>query len=383
MALKQLEKLDVYYGSSRRSVTLYSGDLAALGSVDAVDYMAVSTLPNFYLEDSGTLLYSLAKKGVSVKALSQNKDTDYRPEIPCWISKPVSNINANRLIIFEPNQPKTTAYDLIPYIFSAIALRARGRASDLKIALPMLCTGKSGADSLEILEALFYSSVHWGAMKFPFKEIKLVIYDNDSRKEALRQKFKELKYSYEHLENLFSTKAYTFYAKQALTSIEGVQLPEYLTQRQYFAIRLYTGNYYTTINRILRKNDRKSPEHKKHMPLFEALDTGLMNIPPYKGMTYRGTYLNQQELDKHKVGASYRNLAYTSTAYKKGGWYSSAYVKLDIDCHTGSCVEPYSYFPGENEILYVRGMDYKILTKNYDGKDYYFKTNECVNKFRR
>lgn len=382
MALQLLESLDVFYGKSKRSVSLYSGDLSELGTKDAVDYMAVSTLPNFYLADSGTLLYSLNSKGVSIEALSKNKAVDYRPEIPCWISKEVKGIQSKRLIIFEPDDPVNNAYDWVTYIFSAIAMREHGRTKDIKVAMPMLCTGKSGADSIEIMEAMFFASVHWGAMKFPFGEIKLVIYKNRSDKDAIRKKFKELKDSYEHLETLYNTPAYNFYVKQSLDKMQSIKLPDYLTKRQYFAIHLYTSNYYITINSILRSYNRKSKEYKKMMPLFEALDTGLMNLYPYAGVTYRGTTLKEEELDKHKVGASYLNLAYTSTAYEKGRWYNSGNVSLDIGCRTGCCIEDFSYFKCEKEVLYVRRMSYKILQAEHDSR-YYFKTDECIEKFRR
>lgn len=382
MALQLLESLDVYYTKSKRNVSLYSGDLSALDAKEAVDYMAVSTLPNFYLADSGTLLYSLDKKGVSVEALSKDKAVDYRKEIPCWISKEVKGIQSRRLLIFEPDNPSNNAYDLVTYIFSAISVYEQGRTSGLKIAIPMLCTGKSGADPIEMIEAIFFAAVHWGAMKFPFQEIKIVIYPNSGFKNAVRQKFVQLKDAYLHLESLYNTRAYSFYAKQAMDGARNGNYSEYLTQRQYYAIHLYTTNFYTTINSILRKNDRKSEEYKHMLPLFEALDTALMNLPPYVGMTYRGTYLQPEEISKHKVGSSYLNLAYTSTAYKIGGWYDVGNTCLDINGHTGSCIEKYSEFHSENEVLYVHGMSYKVLEARHDSR-YYFKTDECVEKFRR
>lgn len=382
MALQLLESLDVYYGKSKRNVSLYSGDLSELDADEAVDYMAVSTLPDFYLADSGTLLHSLNKKGVSVEALSKDKDEDYRQEIPCWVSKEVNGIQSKRLIIFEPTNPRDNAYNYVTYIFSAIAVREKGRTADLKIAMPMLCTGKSGADPIEMMEAMFFAAVHWGAMKFPFKEIKIVIYQNSSDQNAIRQKFIELKYAYLHLESLYNTRAYNFYVKQAMEGIQDVELPDYLTQRQYFAIHLYTGNYYITINSILRKNDKKSTEYKHMLPLFEALDTGLMNLLPHVGMTYRETYLQSEEINKHKIGSSYLNLAYTSTAYEKGGWYYSGNVSLDINNHTAGCIEKFSYFPNEKEVLYVRGMSYKVLDGRHDSR-YYFGADECVERFRR
>lgn len=382
MALQLLESLDVYYGKSKRTVSLYSGDLSELDAGEAVDYMAVSTLPNFYLADSGTLLYSLNRKGVSVEALSKDKAADYRQDIPCWISKEVQGIHSKRLLVFEPDNPQNNAFDFVTYLFSAIAAREQGRSAGLKLAMPMLCTGKSGADSVEMMEAIFFAAVHWGAMKFPFQEIKIVIYKNSAARNAIVQKFVQLKDAYLHLDSLYSTRAYAFYVKQTLDGMQDVSLPEYLTKRQYFAIRLYTSNYYTTINRILRENNKKSQEYKQMLPLFEALDTGLMNIPPRIGMTYRGTYLQPEELNKHKVGSSYFNLAYTSTAYQAGGWYHAGNTSLDINCHTGSCIEEYSHFRNEREVLYVRGMSYKILDAKHDGR-YYFNTDECVEKFRR
>lgn len=383
MALQLLESLDVFYGKSKRNVSLYSGDISALNNNEAVDYMAVSTLPNFYLADSGTVLSSLNKKGVSVEALSKDKAVDYRLEVPCWISKKVKGIHSERLIIFEPNDPKNNAYDLVTYIFSAIAMYEQGRKRDLKVAMPILCTGRSGADPVEMMEAMFFAAVHWGAMKFPFRKINIIIYQSNSAKDIIRQKFIKMKDTYLNLESLYDTIAYKYFAQQVMDGIQKVKLPKYLTKRQYFAIRLYSSNFYTTINRVLRNNDSKSEEYKKMLPLFEALDTGLMNLPPYVGMTYRGANLKQEELDKHKVNALYLNLAYTSTAYEQGGWYYSKDVRLDINCHTGSCIEQFSYYPSEKEVLYVRGMSYKILEAKPGSIKSYFKTDENVKKFRR
>lgn len=170
--------------------------------------------------------------------------------------------------------------------------------------------------------------------------------------------FSDLKYRYENLETLFQNQQYQFYAAQALSG--AAEDDEYLTPRQRYAIRLYTGNYYFTMNTILRRGDKKAEDYIRHKPLFEAMDTALRNLPLYQGTVYRGEgVLSPQRREENMPGRHVKNPAYTSTSYEQGAFYHQA-TRFDIQSLTGTKVEQYSIFPNEREVIMEREFGYCV-----------------------
>lgn len=363
MGIELKDELQVYFRNDQRIVKLFQGDITSPEATEQADYLAVSVFPGDYTETPGSVITALAAKGVHLSELAKNKAVSYIDPYACWISQPVEGQSFKRIICLEAPIPLGDAtFDLVTYLFSAIAEFQKDKKSDVVVALPMLCCGYGRLRDKDMLEALFYAAVHWGAMEFPFREIRLV-YFQESQNDALQKVFTDLKYKYEHLESLFQNQRYQFYASQALNG--AAEDDEYLTPRQRYAIRLYTGNYYMTINRILRENNKKSEEYIRHKPLFEAMDTAVRNLPLYLETVYRGEgTLSPQRRQENMPGNHVTNLAYTSTAYQKIGFYYRA-TRFDIQSLTGTKVEQYSVFPNEKEVTMERGLCYCVT----DAKD--------------
>lgn len=363
--MKEIDNLQVYYRADAREVRLFQGDITSFDSSEQFDYIAVSAFPGDYSKTQGSVIAALAARGVDMSELAKDKEVSYLDSYACWISRPIEGQSFKRIICMEAPKPwGDSTFDLVTYLFSAIAEFQKGNVSDVRIALPMLCCGSGGLNTEEMLETMFYAAVHWGAMVFPFREIRLVYYGN-RYDAALRNRFLDLKDKYMNLESLFQNRRYQYYASQALN--EAVGNDEYLTPRQRYAIRLYTGNYYVTINRILRENNRKSEEYRRHKPLFEAMDTALRNLPLCSQTVYRGEkVLSPQRKQENMPGNHVTNLAYTSTSYEKGFFYHQQ-TRFDIESLTGTKVEQYSMIPNEKEVILERKMSY-LVTDTEEGE---------------
>lgn len=381
MALTKLSSLEVFYGSSPRYLCLCEGDLSTLSVEDNVTYLGVSALPNDYAPTTGSLIGSLNSHGVSVRQLADDKYADYRPDIPCWTSKDIPGALFKRIAVFEPENPAINAAEQLTYLFSAIKKSQEESNSPVCVALPLVCTGSGSADELEILDSIFFAAVHWCGMIFPFSEIKLTLYHTKTPVSTLTARFNELSKQYQDIEHL-DLPSYSFYSGQASTHIHGITLPDYLTYRQAFGICVYSSNFYSTINRILRSNDKHSDDYKKLRPLLEAIDTGLMNIAPYKSVTYRGeSSMTPERLAQHTVGNTVTNLAYTSTSYKITEYYKRNY-RFNLTSLTGIVIEQYSLYPSEKEVLFAEGMQYLVKDRQQPGY-YLFLCDEKEQRFRK
>lgn len=379
--MKKIDGLQVFYRTDAREVKLFRGDITYLDGSEQFDYIAVSAFPGDYSPTPGSIIAALAARGVVLSELARDKASSYMDPYGCWISREITGQSFKRIICMEAPLPRgDSTFDLVTYLFSAIADFQKGSVSDIKIALPMLCCGSGGLDAKSMLEALFYASVHWGAMVFPFREIRLVYFD-DKYDSILQKLFADLKYKYEHLESLSQNQRYKYYASQALN--EAAENDAYLTPRQSYAIRLYTGNYYMTINRILRENNKKSEEYCRHKPLFEAMDTALRNLPVYSQTVFRGERtLSPERKQENMPGNHVTNLSYTSTSYEKGGFYSQP-TRFDIESLTGSKVEQYSIYPNEKEVIMERLMSYLVTDARDEGQYRHINAKEDEQKLRR
>lgn len=354
MALQLIDSFTIDHASLSPTLQLCMGDLTKLSPADAVDFLVVSSFPGDYTPTTGSLIGSLNQAGVSVQQLSQQKAANYEPKMPCWISNPVNRSNAgiqfSRILVFEPANPSQNATALVPNIFQALSCFQGNKPTT--VALPMVCTGSGGVTFQAILQALFYAATYSGGLTGnPMPVIKLVAY-NSSQLSMIQPLFATLKSNYLNLVNLYLPGGYQNYAPYAWSTVQGINLPPGLTKRQAFGIRIYTSNYYSTINGILR--NPADPNYMTMMPLFTDIDVGLANIIASPGMTYRGEgSMSADRLAQYQIGASIISLAYTSTSRPPGSWYNLSYKfnEHGINCKGVAFVSEY---PSENEYLYAR-----------------------------
>lgn len=385
MSLTLLDSIDIYFGTTKRTLQLCQGDLSNLSPQDAVDFLVVSALPGDYSPTSGSLIGTLNQHGVSVAALSQNKAVNYESTMPCWVSQQVVStdpgIQFKRILLFEPPNPATEAIHYVESIFKGLDC-FQNDTQTATAAMPMVCTGSGGASATDILTALFYAAVHWQVQSFPLDTVKLTVYQQDQAA-TLKALFATQKSNYMKLKDLPLPGGYSTYANSAWNKISQISLPAYLTQRQAFGICVYTSNYYSTINNVLRTQKWTDPQYQQMLPLFESIDSGLSNIPPYVGMTYRGeSNMSPDRLAKYIPGNDVTALAYTSTAYIAGSWYNYGKYQFDINSIKGSKIENYSMYPSEHEVLYHRLLIEHVNTKNPNSNNgYKFGIDEKVINF--
>ncbi len=382
--LTELDFVDVYYGNQKRRVVLCSGDLSNLEEEDNIDYLAVSSLPNDYSPSTNNwLIANLDQAGVSVEALSTNKLADYRPDIPCWVSHDVAGANFQRVVVFEPTVPSVTSYDYSRFIFSAVKEVQGESFIPTTVALPLVSTVTGGADEVRMLEYLFFAAAGRCGRAEEFSEIKITLYETSTDESVLLQAFQHLKEAYNNIEINSYFSDYATYSLQAQEHINSITIPEYLTYRQAFGICMYTTNFYSTINSILRSDYETSDDFKHLQALLEAIDTGLHNCPVAEQTGFRGeSYVTESRLLANEPTGQPVNLAYTSSAYRVGEWYNSAPFQFDIESLSGSVVQYFSIYPNEDELLFPRLMKYYVNARTINDK-YKFDCSEILQKYNK
>ncbi|WP_254301244.1 hypothetical protein [Ralstonia solanacearum] len=318
MAMTLLDSVSIDHpGSIARNFNLYVGDVADMTSHN-VDVLAVSCLPGDYTPSPGSVLGALAARGVSVQAMSGNKAANYEPDLPCWISNPVSNpqpgIAFSRVLVYEPVSPATNSVNLVSAVFTALSA-FRG-STQTSVAMPLLSTGSAGADPSLIMRALFFAAVSWGSRAaFPLSTINLVLYQGNPQLNAqLQTLFASLKNSYQHVDTIPPAN----FSNQATAVANKVQLPPYLTRRQVWGIALYTTNYYQSINPVLRASNITQSNYQALMPIFECIDSGLANLPDWNGQANRGQNAYPGAYQEYQVGNILLHLAYMSYSSGSG-----------------------------------------------------------------
>ncbi|AGH87581.1 MULTISPECIES: hypothetical protein [Ralstonia solanacearum species complex] len=363
MAMTLLDSVAIDHpGAIARNFNLYVGDVADMTGHN-VDVLAVSCLPGDYTPSPGSVLGALAARGVSVQAMSGNKAANYEPDLPCWISNPVSNpqpgIAFSRVLVYEPASPATNSVNLVSAIFTALsAFRGSAQTS---VAMPLVSTGSAGADPSLIMRALFFAAVSWGSRAaFPLSTINLVLYQGNPQLNAqLQALFADLKNRYQHVDTIPPSN----YVSQAKSIADKGGFPSYLTYRQVWGIALYTTNYAYTVNPVLRASNITNADYQALMPVFEWIDSGLANIPSWAGQANRGQGFYAGAYQEYQVGNILLHLAYMS--YSSGQGFPGA-MRIHTTSGTAKPISAYSAFPSEQEVLFGRSMRDRVTQANWN-----------------
>ncbi|MFE4971363.1 ADP-ribosyltransferase [Kitasatospora sp. NPDC056651] len=350
-------------GTDKRTVQFLWGDLTQLASTDEVDVLVVSCLPDDYTPTPGTLVGALAQAGVSVEALAQHKAADYRPLLPCWISQPVAapgpGIRFKRILVFEPADPLADALAAAWSVFQALACFSP--STPVSVATPLVCAGTRGADPADALSALTWAAAHYGSSNTTqLSTVKVVALTQDAGS-RLGPTFIAIKDDYDKVFELDLPDPYRDCVECARKHIDGTQLPASLTYRQALAVCVYTTNYYTQINGVLRQGPT-GPDWRRMFPLVEAIDSGLWNMKVHAGKSLRGEHMSDARLKQQTVGHQITNTAYTSASTDKPFTGQGVNTQTTIDGKTGVEVWDYSVFRDEDEVLFHREFTYQVDT---------------------
>ncbi|AXW64644.1 hypothetical protein CJO94_24035 (plasmid) [Ralstonia solanacearum] len=363
MAMTLLDSVAIDHpGAIARNFNLYVGDVADMTGYN-VDVLAVSCLPGDYTPSPGSVLGALSARGVSVQAMSGNKAANYEPDLPCWISNPVSNpqpgIAFSRVLVYEPVSPASNSVNLVPAIFTALSAFRGG--AQTSVAMPLVSTGSAGADPALIMRALFFAAVSWGSRAaFPLSTINLVLYQGNPQLNAqLQALFADLKNRYQHVDTIPPSN----YVSQAKAIADKGGFPSYLTYRQVWGIALYTTNYGYTVNQQLRSSNITNADYQALMPVFEWIDSGLANVPDWTGQANRGQGFYSGAYQEYQVGNILLHLAYSSYSYGPG--FPGA-MRLHTASGTARQIDRYSLSPSEKEVLFGRSMRDRVTQANWN-----------------
>ena len=177
--MRLLASYVILSGDEEKHIRLYHGDLAAIPQDEAVDLLVVSAFPNDYTPTPTSLIGALNRLGVSVLALSTDKETDLRGAFLCWLSKDLSTrfptVGFRRILCLEAGR-QDTAPQTVSHIFRAMMPFLFGEQPIQTVALPVVGAGDQGHDPEVMLRALFDAAAHWLARGLPVRTIKLVVY---------------------------------------------------------------------------------------------------------------------------------------------------------------------------------------------------------------
>lgn len=175
---------------------LYHGNLTTLKPAEAVDFLVVSALPGDYSPTPGSLIGALNSKGISVATLAQNKAADYEPELPCWISQPItsseSGIAFNRILLYEPADPAQQSDQHVQDIFTALTRFTGNNTTETTVAMPLVSTGSGGAEPAAILTATFNAAKQTMESDFLLYALKIAVFE-DNQVSAMTTLFDQLK----------------------------------------------------------------------------------------------------------------------------------------------------------------------------------------------
>ena len=139
---------------------------------------------------------------------------------------------------------------------------------------------------------------------------------------------------------------------------------------EYNSIRLYTGNAYDEINSFLRGTEpelgfRRTPEELGQ--ISDNISTGLDRLPPYEGVTYRGTNLPDHILDDITPGGRYSDPAFSSTSESTSvaqQFRGDGNSMFHIDGNSGRDIQHISvYDKTEAEVLFDKAHEFTVVDK--------------------
>lgn len=187
--MKRLSQLDIKQSNNTASIQLFHGDLSAIPSEFATDILVISAFPGNYIASKGSLIKALEDKGLSVSELAEDKETDLRSSLNCWLSKPLSQadqqkFNFKKILCFEPGEKIKEPEEVVGDIFRCINSFAFDENNN-ELAMPVIGTGYQQVSLEKMLPALLTACHFWLSNGLPLEHIRLVIHDKEKVDQAL------------------------------------------------------------------------------------------------------------------------------------------------------------------------------------------------------
>jgi hypothetical protein len=187
--MKQLSQITIQRVSGTATIDLLLGDLSALPLAHATDILVISAFPGDYTPLAGSLIGALHQQGLSIAALAQDKETDLRGQLHCWLSKPLpkaaqQKFNVKRILCFEPGERIADPQEAVNNIFRCINTFVFDEDNN-EVAMPIVASGSQRVPLQQMLPALLQAAVFWLQNGLPLTSIKLAVYHQDQEEQAV------------------------------------------------------------------------------------------------------------------------------------------------------------------------------------------------------
>lgn len=187
--MELLSQIPVYNTQGKAVIQLLQGDLSAIPAAHAADILIMSAFPGDYTALKGSLMLALLERGLSVKALAADKETDLRQQLDCWMSKPLAaaqqqQFNFKRILCFEPGEKIKEPAEVVGDIFRCINTFAFDEDKN-DLIMPIIGTGYQKTPLQKMLPALLKAAYFWLQHGLPVNTIKLVVHRKEQEDEAL------------------------------------------------------------------------------------------------------------------------------------------------------------------------------------------------------
>jgi hypothetical protein len=142
-----------------------------------------------------------------------------------------------------------------------------------------------------------------------------------------------------------------------------------LTEADQSALSFYTGSAYRGMNNMLRGEGHFRPEDRTYLQEHaDAVSTALAKLPDHPGTTFRGVDYSNDVLDGYQPGSVITHHAFTSTSTDLRVATDSfdGNTLLTITGKSGKDVDALSSNSGEAEILYDKGTEFQVVSKEWD-----------------
>ncbi len=143
-----------------------------------------------------------------------------------------------------------------------------------------------------------------------------------------------------------------------------------------------TGDGYQTMNKAARSPGELSPsELAAAQQRIARTDEGLRQLPTQAGTTFRGTDLPGFLAKDYRIGSTIRDPAFVSTSTDAAvaqQFRGDGNALVEIQGQSGRAVEKLSHYGDEGEILYPRGIEFRVMDVREMGNYRYYVVKELT-----
>jgi hypothetical protein len=178
------------------------------------------------------------------------------------------------------------------------------------------------------------------------------------------------------------TKQYAEIFRRENVKLKGIS-DESLVGLYVYSLEGVPGMSYREVNAALRHGPEA--ERKKLFALAKAVADALTGLPAFEGAVYRGAQLDAQSIARYAPGATVSEPSFTSTSVDKKIAKKFATeqkvppgktaVMFTLESKSGREL-PFSRFPGEREVLFQPGTQFRVAKSELKGGVLYVKLSE-------